>query len=276
MRLEINNGDFSIQWGGIYYFALQDYPNISETELDRISKFVAYEKYNNRETEIVCENKKILDQVLEYVSISKPTPPFYPKNKMEGCIFNEAGDCITSDFISHTTTTETAKKILIDGETLSATKAFSLSNEELVKDSRNAAGDPYDYFDYVMFAWSNVNSGYRLAMERFIGRNPNEEELNEKFVPGVSFHFKYYDIINCKGYIFDGYHPAKVRDSINLDKLLYLCVIPEYLKKEFKEIIPESLRRRVIYIKYTGEGLIEWNKKVYEYVLRSLGGRCWK
>lgn len=273
MRLEINNGEFSIQWGGTYYFALQDYPNITETELNRITKFIAYEKYYNRKTEIICENIKLLDEVTKYISSNNPIYPFYPKNRMEGCIYNEQRECITSDFISHTTTIENAKSILIDGEIKSATKAFSLSNEDLVKDQRNAAGDPPDYFDYVMFAWSNVNSGYRLAMERHIGRNPNEEDLNECFVPGVSFHFKYEDILNCDEYIFDGYHPAKVKNSINLDKLLYMCIIPEHLKKEFEEIIPESLSSRVNYLSYNVDGLIKWNQRVNECLLKGKNRR---
>ena len=30
-----------------------------------------------------------------------------------------------------------------------------------------------------MFGWSNTTSGYRLAMERLLGRAPSEEELQE-------------------------------------------------------------------------------------------------
>lgn len=54
MKLIIKNGEYSIQWGGIYYFTLQNYPNIQKFELDRIAKFVEYEKYYNRYTEIEC------------------------------------------------------------------------------------------------------------------------------------------------------------------------------------------------------------------------------
>ena len=100
------------------------------------------------------------------------------------------------------------------------------SGAELVTDSRNAASDPADYFDYIMFGWSNTTSGYRLAMERLLGRAPSEEELQEKFIPGVSFHFLYEELIQAPGYIFDGYHVAKVRDSLDLDTFLYLCIIP--------------------------------------------------
>ena len=78
---------------------------------------------------------------------------------------------MTSDYLSHTCTVETAKEILKSGKLLSATKAFGLTGKQLVNDKRNAAGDPADYFDYVMFGWSNTTSGYRLAMERLLERN---------------------------------------------------------------------------------------------------------
>ena len=44
-----------------------------------------------------------------------------------------------------------------------------------------------------MLGWSNTSSGYRLAMERLLGRAPSEKELQDKFIPGVSFHFIYTD-----------------------------------------------------------------------------------
>ncbi len=56
-------------------------------------------------------------------------------------------------------------------------------------DSRNAASDPIDYFDYVMLGWSNTSSGYRLAMERLLGRAPSEKELQDKFYSWSEFSF---------------------------------------------------------------------------------------
>ena len=117
-------------------------------------------------------------------------------------------------------------RLFSDWKLMSAVKVFGKSGAELVTDIRNAASDPADYFDYIMFGWSNTTSGYRLAMERLLGRAPSEEELQEKFIPGVSFHFLYEELIQASGYMFDGYHVAKVRDSLDLDAFLHLCVIP--------------------------------------------------
>ena len=175
---------------------------------------------------------------------------------------------VTSDYCSHTTTIDTAISIFKIGQLLSAVKAFGRDAEELVLDSRNAASDPADYFDYIMFGWSNTTSGYRLAMERLLGRAPSEEELQEKFIPGVSFHFLYEELIQAPGYMFDGYHVAKIKDMLNLFSELYICIIPTHNKSQFENIIPTKIQDRVHYLDYAGEDLEEWTKKVYQVVLK--------
>ena len=73
---------------------------------------------------------------------------------------------------------------------------------------------------------------------------------------GVSFHFIYTDLIKVTGYIFDGYHVAKIKDMLNLFSELYIC------------IIPTKIQDRVHYLDYAGEDLEEWTKKVYQVVLK--------
>ena len=72
---------------------------------------------------------------------------------------------------------------------MSAVKVFGKSGAELVTDSRNATSDPADYFDYIMFGWSNTSSGYRLAMERLLGRAPSEEECKKSSFLALVFIF---------------------------------------------------------------------------------------
>ncbi|CYW47141.1 phosphate ABC transporter ATPase [Streptococcus suis] len=153
----------------------------------------------------------------------------------------------------------------MSGQLLSAVRAFNKTHQELVQDNRNAAGDPEDYFDYVMLGWSNTSSGYRLAMERLLGREPTEEELGNSFIPGVSFHFKYDDIVNADGYVFDGYHPAKVRDCLSL-KYLFACIVPSSEKSHFETIIPLDMSSKVYYLDYGQDGMADWSQKVYQFV----------
>ena len=151
MKVKICKNDFSLQWQGTYYLALVDYPEIKKWELEKIAKFVAYEKMYNRKTQIECENPVLQSLVCQYLDNRKVIYPFTPRDRKEAGTFNVYGECVTSDYLSHTCTVETAKEILKSGKLLSATKAFGLAGKQLMNDKRNAADDPADYFDYVMF-----------------------------------------------------------------------------------------------------------------------------
>ena len=67
MILKIYNGEYSLQWDGIYYLALIDYPNIQEWELEKIAKFIAYEKLHKRQTSIECANSCLKKEILDYI-----------------------------------------------------------------------------------------------------------------------------------------------------------------------------------------------------------------
>ena len=71
MKLKICKNDFSLQWNGTYYFALVDYPEINSWELEKIAKFVAYEKMYNRKTQIECENPVLQSLICQYLDNSK-------------------------------------------------------------------------------------------------------------------------------------------------------------------------------------------------------------
>ena len=262
MIVKVCNADFSLQWDGMYQFALENYPQIKEWELEKLAKFIAYEQDHHRQTIVECEDLELNIQIHDYLQEHSFFPPYRPSHRLVASTYDIHRKLVTSNYCSHTCTVEVAKAIFQTGKLMSAVKVFGKSGAELVTDSRNAASDQADYFDYIMFGWSNTTSGYRLAMERLLGRAPSEEELQEKFIPGVSFHFLYEELIQAPGYIFDGYHVAKVRDSLDLDTFLHLCVIPSKDKACFEDLIPCQLQDRVIYLDYEGEGLQAWNTKV--------------
>lgn len=265
MRLEIWDERYSLQWDGIYHLALLDYPKLHDWEQEKIATFLAYEKLHGRETEIVCQDKSVRNQLATLPSLSVDAFPFTPSSKIVASTYDAQGHYVYSDFLSHTCTVRTAQEIFKSGQLLSAVRAFNKKSQELVQDNRNAAGDPEDYFDYVMLGWSNTTSGYRLAMERLLERMPTDDELEKDFIPGVSFHFKYDDIINADGYVFDGYHPAKVKDCLSL-KNLSACIIPSSEKSHFETIVPPDISSKVYYIDYCQEGMESWSRKVYQCV----------
>ncbi|WP_373713851.1 phosphate ABC transporter ATPase [Streptococcus sp.] len=267
MKLKIWNESYSLQWDGTYYLTLSDYPNIQDWELEKIVAFLAYEKLHGRDTQIDCEDKVMRDQleILSRSLLSLTAFPFTPSKKIVASTYDVNGNYVYSDFLSHTCTVQAAQEIFKSGQLMSAVRALNKTHQELLQDNRNAAGDPEDYFDYVMLGWSNTTSGYRLAMERLLGREPTEEELGKSFIPGVSFHFKYDDIINADGYVFDGYHPAKVKDSLHLEKL-FTCIIPFSEKSHFETIIPPDISSKVYFLDYCQDGMVNWSRKVYQFV----------
>ena len=266
MQVNIAKHDCTIIWDGVYCFALSDYPHISDWELKKLLKFIDYEKAHGRQTEIICEDNGILAAINNAIEHPESVEIASLPVKITECTQCRQHGCLT-EYVCHIATPENAKHILTIGKLLSAVRVFNKSGEELVFNERNAAGDPADYFDYIMFAWGNCVGGYRLTMERLLGRSPNEEdESGKNFIPGVSFCFRYEDIIRHPGYVFDGYHPVKIKDELVLSDYLYACIVPEQNKNEFEKLITPEIFGKIYYLSQDGLGLWDWAEKVYEYI----------
>jgi len=270
MTINIANHGFTIIWDSVYYFALSDYPNISDWELRKLILFSDYERKHNREIKIICENSKIIQAANHalanpalFLSAQKPSI-------ITECTACKQKGCLT-EFVCHTTPIENAKKILTSGKLLSAVKAFGKTADELVFDRNNSPfsvfNDPPDYYDYLMLSWGNCQAVDRIVMERILGRSPNEFDLSIDFQPGVRFYFKYDVIKNHKDFTNDGYHPAKIKNELSLTEYLYCCIIPENHRTKFKDIIPSFLANRVFYIENNCEDIWNWSEKVYNFVL---------
>jgi len=265
MQINIANHDCTIIWGGVYYFALSDYPNISAWELKKLLTFIDFEKHHGRITKIVCDDADILDTVNNAIAHPETLGDAALPDKITECTYCNQNGCLTK-FVCHTATLESAKKILKGGKLLAAVKAFGKTGDELVSDKRNAAGDPADYFEYIMFAWGNCQAGDRLVMERTLGRGATDDELANALTPGVRFYFRYEDIIQHPKYVFDGYHPAKVKDELVLADYLYACIVPEQYKSETEKLVQLEIANKVFYVPQDGLGVLDWSEKVYEFV----------
>lgn len=154
---------------------------------------------------------------------------------------------------------------------MSARKARKVPVEMLMQESRNAAKDPADYFDYIMFAWGNCQAGDRLVMERSLGHFPNEEDLSTYFHPGVRFYFEYDNLLSHPGAICDGVLPMKVKDEIILNDWVYKIVIPTQLEEMLAPYVPGNLADRVIYVKNDCKDIWDWSEKVYRCIEGSMG-----
>ncbi|MBR4067188.1 MAG: phosphate ABC transporter ATPase [Clostridia bacterium] len=262
MEIQIGNFDFTEVWDGVLYKKLSHYPQVTDWEIRTLIEFTDYERRHGRECTFVCEDAALLETARRKMTqreryLHTPRPELITE-----CTACRHGGCRT-DLVCHTASPENARSILASGWLLSAVKARGVPAAELAKESRNAANDPADYFDYVMLSWGNCQAGDRLVMERLLGRFPTEEELDSGFTPGVRFYFTYDALAQHPDAVFDGVLPMKVRDGIELEKWVQLILIPESHRQLLEGSIPERLRSRVRYVTRRGEDLWAWAEKVY-------------
>jgi len=265
MKVNIANHEYTIQWDGVYYFALSDYPNISDWELRKLVYFMQYEKLNGRNIQIICDDDSIMSAVNNALAHPETVLQAQKPAKITECTACKQKGCLTES-VCHTASIESAKLILACGKILSAVNARNMSGADLVKENRNATGDPADYFEYLMMSWGNCQSGDRLVMERMLSREPNKEDLSTGLMPGVRFYFKYDTIITHPNYVFDGYHPAKIKDELVLTDYLFACIIPEQYKSKFEKLIPANIASKVYYIKNDCKDIWDWSEKVYKFI----------
>lgn len=263
MKIDLNNHEFSIVWDGVYYKALKDYPNINQWELKSIQEFIRYEHSYDRSVVFEVEDeslKKSLNSLLdkEYSSVLVP-------EKISECTACKQEGCLTK-YLCHTASYENAKKIISSDKLLSAIKVGNKSKESLLQESRNAANDPIDYFEHIMFSWGNCQAGDRLVMERKLGRMPDERDLSTDFTPGIRFYFKYNDLKKHPNAVNDGYHALKIRDELLVSDYLYALVVPSEYKDMIYDILPVNLKDKVHYIENSCIDIWEWSEVVYNYV----------
>ncbi|MEE1126204.1 MAG: hypothetical protein U0L18_09800 [Acutalibacteraceae bacterium] len=266
MIIKIGEFEFTEVWDGVLYKKLSDYPKITDWEIRTIIEFIEYENKYGRECVIECENSSLLNLINEKIE----NKSFYLKatrpkliTECTACPYRKG--CVT-DYVCHTTSLDNAIKIFQSGKLLSALNARKVTVEELMREKRNAANDPADYFEYIMFAWGNCQAGDRLVMERALERFPNEEDLSVYFNPGVRFYFKYDQLIKHPNVVCDGVLPMKVKDELILNEWVYKIVIPTKLKDKLEIYIPDNLKDRVIYIENDCKDIWDWSEKVYSTI----------
>lgn len=272
MLIKIGDFEFTEVWDGVLYKKLSNYPKVSDWELRTIIEFIDYEKKYGRECQIECENTDVLSYILEgiedrekYLTTQRPSLI----TECTACPYRKG--CET-EYVCHTTSVDNAIKIFQSGKLLSALNARKVPVEQLMKERRNAANDPADYFEYIMFAWGNCQAGDRLVMERMLGRFPDEDDLSINFKPGVRFFFKYSELSKHPNVIFDGVLPMKVKDEIVLSDWVYRIVIPEATRNQLESFIPDNLSEKVIYVDNNCKDIWDWAEKVYRIIEKF--GRC--
>ena len=266
MLIKIGDFDCTEVWDGVFYKKLSHYPKVSDWEIRTIVEFIEYEEKYGRTCSIECDDKDALQTVLDGIKrkeayLSVPRPKLL--TECTACPYRKG--CVT-DHVCHTTSADNAIKIFACGKLLSAVNVRQVPAEVLIREDRNAANDPADYFEYIMFTWGNCQAGDRLVMERALGRFPNEEDLSTRFEPGVRFYFQYEQLSKHPNAVCDGVLPMKVKDEIVLKDWVYKIVIPMKLKEKLQAHIPCELKDRVIYIENDCKDIWDWSEKVYRMI----------
>ena len=265
MLIKIGDFEYTEVWDGVFYKALSDYPHITKWEIRNILDFMEYEQSNGRECRIECEDKEIIiiiENAKENTAEYKNTPP---PSLITECTACRQNGCETA-FVCHTTPVENAIKIFGTGKLLSAVKARNLPAEQLMAEERNAALDPADFFDYIMFSWGNCQAGDRLVMERKLNRLPDEKALSTDFTPGIRFYFRYNELIKHPDAVIDGFLPLKIKNELTLSEWVDAIIIPTIYKQAIESAIPSDLKDKAIYIENDCKDIWEWSEKVYSII----------
>jgi hypothetical protein len=264
--INICDHDCTELWDRILYKKLSEYPKVSDWEMKNIIDFVNYEEKNGREAVIISDKDSILDYVNK--EITKPEKYRYiaRPNKITECTACRYRKGCMTHFLCHTSPLENAMKILNGGKLLSAVKARKLPAEVLMKEPRNAANDPEDFFNYVMFTWGNCQAGDRLVMERKMNRPPTEEDMSINLTPGVRFYFEYEKLETHPGAVHDGFLPLKIKDEVDLLNSVYAIIVPNEYKSEIERIIPHGLVDKTYYLENDCKDVWDWSEKVYKFI----------
>lgn len=262
MLIKIGQFEITECWDGVFYKKLSEYPHITEWEIQTILDFMQYEKQNGRSCTVEAEDCILLE--IEKFTQNNKSRIAPPKIIRECTACPKYKGCMT-DLVCHTTPVENAVKILDCGSLLSPVLARGINAKELQKESRNAANDPEDYFDYIMFAWGNCQAGDRLVMERKLGRFPNENDLSQDFTPGVRFFFRYDKLIHHPNVTFEGVLPFKIKNEVILKDWILAIIAPTVYSYILEPHIPEYLKSNVHFLQNDCNDIWEWSEKVYEF-----------
>ncbi|MBR4461316.1 MAG: hypothetical protein IKS51_01890 [Erysipelotrichaceae bacterium] len=266
MLIKIGKYSCSEVWDGVFYKTLSDYPKISDWEIQSVLDFIRYEEKNGRTCQIEAPDS-ILGSIEKYRNHDHQR--IAPTNLIQECTACPIDKGCKTDLVCHTSPLENALQILDCGSLLSPVKTRNMTAAELQKEARNAANDPADYFDCIMFSWGNCQAGDRLVMERKLGRFPEEKELGPGFTPGVRFFFRYDELIKHPDVIFDGVLPLRIRNKVILKDWVHAIIVPVVYRNKLEPHLSEELRNKVHYLDHEGMNIWEWSHFIYSYLQES-------
>jgi hypothetical protein len=118
--------------------------------------------------------------------------------------------------------------ILESGHLKSKALLSSMSRRELAEyGKRENVGDPPETYEYVMLGNGNCVGPDLVVAARRASRFVSRDEAARAFYPGARFFFRTRQLFEHPRATFDGLHPVKIKDTLELAAHLLALVVPQ-------------------------------------------------
>ena len=206
-----------------------------------VTDFVGYEDRHGRRVH-VRPDTELEDWATWPAPARRPHPGGYAK---QCCSHVFPNGCV-GRLVCHGTTTRAAGDILGLGTILAATALTGQSATALAVARATSWPEPPDYFEHVMFANGSCTAPEAVALSRSTGRALVPNDLRPGYPPAVRFYFDWMDHASRDDARFDGVHPVKIKDRLDLDSCLIAVVIAASERNAVKDVLNAFAPRLVV------------------------------
>ncbi len=261
------------QPGGLWCYVrpLVDPDAPSPSELQRVRDFVRFERSGDRTVSLWIGYERARKTVLDAATSEDTVRPGDRPLPSDPCCCRPYHEGCDGRLVCHAAPVKAAEDVLRSGALLSKHRLTGRPLEELSRGTcADGAGDPPDHFDYVNLANGNCVAPDIVASERRAGIRLRSEEIDADLYPGVRFFFDTTELFRHPRAAWDGIHPVKVKNLLELEPYLVAAVAPTVLSNgEPLELeAPPGLRGRIVRLDHREHrGLAAWSTGAFKVAL---------
>ena len=237
-------------------------------ELMGIADFAPYEQAHGRTVGFWIGYESARAGLIQTIRATKPPPPEErPLPNSPLCCRPYRNGC-SGALLCHGTSVGTVQAILQSGRLKSKVLLSGMSQRELVEYAKTEnVGDPPDYYQYVMLGNGNCIGPDLVVAARRANRFVSRDEAAESFYPGARLFFRTRQMFEHPRATFDGLHPVKIKDALELDAYLVAVVIPQVDADGNPLVLasPPRFTDRVIQLDHRQhDGLRQWSDAAFQ------------
>jgi hypothetical protein len=183
-----------------------------------VADFLCYETAHRRPVDVVADRTLADWQSWREPQI-RPSPGAYAT---QCCTHVYARGC-SNRLVCHGAPALVAAQILAEGALRSSAEISGREAADLA--AASTWGAPADYFEYVMFANGRCTAPEAVAYSHLLGRDLIPTDLTAGYPPAVRLYFAWETLAARTDARFDGVHPVKIYQSLQLDGALVAIVV---------------------------------------------------